>query len=74
MLQYNNLDKNLPKEQGKNNYKYYNGKMNTSAFKKLTLEGNLHRALDREELCLYYQPKVSAVTGTCTSWLVFESL
>jgi diguanylate cyclase (GGDEF)-like protein/PAS domain S-box-containing protein len=33
------------KSQHKNNCQYYNGKMNTSALQKITLESNLHRAL-----------------------------
>ena len=38
------------KEQGKNNYQYYNDKMNTSALQKMTLESNLHKALERAEV------------------------
>ena len=51
------------KEQGKNNYQYYNGSMNTSAVERLALESNLHRALERGEFSLYYQPKVEVGTG-----------
>jgi diguanylate cyclase (GGDEF)-like protein/PAS domain S-box-containing protein len=52
------------KEQGKNNYQYYNDKMNTSALQKMTLESNLHRALERDEFSLYYQPKVDVRSGS----------
>ena len=52
------------KEQGKNNYQYYNDKMNTSALQKMTLESNLHRALERDEFSLYYQPKVELRNGS----------
>ena len=51
------------KERGKNNYQYYNGKMNTSALEKLTLESRLRKALEREEFVLYYQPKVEIISG-----------
>ena len=51
------------KGQHKNNYQYYNGKMNTSALQKMTLESNLHRALERHEFGLYYQPKIDATSG-----------
>jgi len=51
------------KEQGKNNYQYYNGSMNTSAVARLALESNLHRALERGEFSLYHQPKVEVGTG-----------
>ena len=51
------------KEQGKNNYQFYNQSMNTSAVARLTLEAKLHRALERSEFNLYYQPKVDVATG-----------
>jgi len=52
------------KDQGKNNYQYYNDKMNTSAFQKMTLESNLHKALERDEFSLYYQPKIDVASGS----------
>ena len=48
------------KDQGRNNFQYYNSTMNTSALKKLTLESNLHKALERGEFSLFYQPKIDA--------------
>ncbi len=51
------------KDQGRNNYQYYNHKMNTSAFEKLILEANLRKALERDEFSLHYQPKIDIVTG-----------
>jgi EAL domain-containing protein (putative c-di-GMP-specific phosphodiesterase class I) len=48
------------KDQSGNNYQYYNSTMNTSAFQRLTLESNLHKALERDEFSLYYQPKIDA--------------
>jgi EAL domain-containing protein (putative c-di-GMP-specific phosphodiesterase class I) len=37
--------------------------MNTSALQKLTLESSLHKALERNEFTLYYQPKVDVRNG-----------
>jgi diguanylate cyclase (GGDEF)-like protein/PAS domain S-box-containing protein len=54
------------KEQGKNNYQYYNRSMNTSAIERLALETKLHRALERAEFSLYFQPKVEVPTGAVT--------
>jgi len=52
------------KDQGKNNYQYYNDKMNTSAFQEMSLESNLHKALERNEFSLYYQPKIDVKSGS----------
>ncbi len=50
--------KSYAKEHGTSKYEYYNAKMNASAVQKLTLETSLHRALERNEFSLFYQPKV----------------
>jgi len=50
------------KNEGKNNYQFYSGSMNSFVLELLTLESDLHKALERDELVLYYQPKVDAAT------------
>ncbi|MCK9363785.1 MAG: EAL domain-containing protein [Syntrophales bacterium] len=50
------------KSEGKNNYQFYSGSMNSFVLELLTLESDLHKALERGELVLYYQPKVDAAT------------
>ena len=50
------------KSEGKNNYHFYSGSMNSFVLELLTLESDLHKALERNELVLYYQPKVDAAT------------
>jgi len=47
------------KAQGKNNFQYFADSMNRSSFERLSLENNLHRAIEHKELHLYYQPQVS---------------
>ena len=47
------------KEIGKNTYRFYNSKMNELAIEKLQLEADLQKALQTEQLVLYYQPKVN---------------
>jgi diguanylate cyclase (GGDEF)-like protein/PAS domain S-box-containing protein len=51
------------KEAGRNGYSLYNSTINSDASARLTLESHLHRALEREEFALYYQPQVNVITG-----------
>ena len=51
------------KNQGGNGYQLYSRSMHTSALQRLTLENDLRRALERQELVLHYQPIVDAHTG-----------
>jgi EAL domain-containing protein (putative c-di-GMP-specific phosphodiesterase class I) len=50
------------KEGGGNNFEFYSAGMNAKALTRLSLESNLRRAIDREELIVYYQPKVDINT------------
>ncbi|MEK7361404.1 MAG: bifunctional diguanylate cyclase/phosphodiesterase, partial [Pseudomonadota bacterium] len=54
------------KEQGRNNCQFYGRAMNAEAFKKLSLEGDLRKALERGEFVLHYQPLVSVASGAVT--------
>jgi len=47
------------KAQGKNNFQFFADSMSRSSFERLALENNLHRAIEHNELHLYYQPQVS---------------
>jgi diguanylate cyclase (GGDEF)-like protein/PAS domain S-box-containing protein len=51
------------KEHGRNAYRVYSSELDTKASERLELENNLRKALEREELELYYQPQVSLETG-----------
>jgi diguanylate cyclase (GGDEF)-like protein len=51
------------KIEGRNNFQYYTGQMNATAWQRLKLETELRRALEREEFVLYYQPKVDMESG-----------
>ncbi len=51
------------KEQGRNNYQYYLPEMNAKAAERLAMENSLHKALEREEFLLHYQPMVDLRTG-----------
>jgi len=51
------------KSQGRNNFQFYTESMNKSSVELLALENNLHKAIENNELVLYYQPQVSVVSG-----------
>ncbi|MBV6341998.1 sensor domain-containing protein [Candidatus Magnetobacterium casense] len=46
------------KEKGRNTYQFYNSEMNTRALRRLKLENNLRKALERNEFIIHYQPKI----------------
>ncbi|MBU6504834.1 MAG: EAL domain-containing protein, partial [Betaproteobacteria bacterium] len=49
---------------GRNTCCFFEWSMNTNAHEQLRLVQDLHQALERQELVLYYQPKVSVPDGT----------
>ena len=51
------------KELGRNNFQFYTSEMNALVHERLALEHNLRRAVERNELLLYYQPKVDLARG-----------
>lgn len=52
------------KEGGKNNYQYYTEGMNATAVNFLLLENDLRRAIEQEQLALYYQPQIDFQSGS----------
>lgn len=54
---------NRAKEQGRNNYQFYTADMNTRAVEFLLMENGLRKALDQEELVLYYQPQFDTASN-----------
>ena len=51
------------KEQGRNNFQFYTPDMNAHAGRRLQLENNLRKALQRQEMIVYYQPQVEMESG-----------
>lgn len=51
------------KERGRNSYEFYSPEMTAETSSRLHLENDLRRAIEREELVIYYQPQLSLVTG-----------
>jgi diguanylate cyclase (GGDEF)-like protein len=51
------------KEKGRNNYQFFEKNMNARALERQQVESSLRFALERNELQVYYQPKVDLHTG-----------
>lgn len=51
------------KGQGKNGFSFFEISMLDASYKKIVFEQNLRRALERDELEMYYQPQVDSLTG-----------
>jgi diguanylate cyclase (GGDEF)-like protein len=51
------------KYQGKNNFQYYSSSLNLKALERLSIENKMHKALERDEFVLYYQPQIDIRTG-----------
>jgi diguanylate cyclase (GGDEF)-like protein len=51
------------KEKGRNNFQFYTAEMNRQVNERLKTETSLRRALERDELELYYQPRFDVRSG-----------
>jgi len=51
------------KEHGRNNFRFYAPEMSHMALDRLDMEGNLRRALERDEITVFFQPIVSLASG-----------
>ena len=51
------------KEKGRNNYQFFSAEMNARAQERLSVENYLRLALKRNELVLYYQPRMNLAGG-----------
>lgn len=54
------------KEEGKNNFQFFSKNTQSQAFERLTIETNLRKALERNELYLEYQAKMDLKTEAIT--------
>lgn len=59
------------KSSGRNNVQFYSEDLNKAAFRRLSLENRLRRAMQGEGLALHFQPQVDARRGTLVG---FEAL
>ncbi len=55
------------KQRGGNSYEIFTPAMDREVTRRLTLESQLRRAIERDELMVYYQPKLDLVSGCIVS-------
>ncbi len=51
------------KDEGRNNAQFFTREMDRAQRERLEIEQDLHGAIERNELCLFYQPRVDALSG-----------
>jgi diguanylate cyclase (GGDEF)-like protein/PAS domain S-box-containing protein len=66
MIRHTDMAMYRSKSLGRNTYSFFSDDLNAAVSARLSLEGNLRRALERKEFCLYYQPKADLTTGQVT--------
>ncbi|NRD76783.1 EAL domain-containing protein [Bacillus sp. BRMEA1] len=52
----------LAKENGKNRFVFFNNELNKTLIRKMRLENELRKAIDQNQIFLFYQPKVDLAT------------
>jgi diguanylate cyclase (GGDEF)-like protein/PAS domain S-box-containing protein len=67
LIQHGDTAMYQAKAQGKDRYRFFTREMNRTLLERAVLEAHLRKALDRDELTLHYQPRVSLQDGTITS-------
>jgi diguanylate cyclase (GGDEF)-like protein len=58
LLQQANIGLYQAKQQGRSKYQFYSPEINTQLQERLALENELHGALERNEMLVYYQPLI----------------
>ncbi|MEH1950986.1 MAG: EAL domain-containing protein [Nostoc sp.] len=55
------------KQQGRSQYQFYSPEINAQLQERITLENELHGALERNEMLVYYQPLIDLHSGQITA-------
>ncbi len=58
LLKYADIAMYKAKDEGRNTYRFYSAEMMKLALEKVVLERSLHRAIEKKELVVYYQPQI----------------
>jgi diguanylate cyclase (GGDEF)-like protein/PAS domain S-box-containing protein len=71
LTKYADIALTLAKEKGKSDYRVFNSDMKTVSLQRLTLESELRKALQHNELLLHFQPQMDIESGDIVG---FEAL
>lgn len=63
ILKYASTALHYAKQAGQNQYQFYSKELNTTSRNRLKLESELRKAIENNELRLYYQPKIDIKTN-----------
>lgn len=63
LLKYADSAMYKAKDEGRNNFQYYNSTMTELAFERVEMETSLRSALKNKEFVVYYQPQVNGITN-----------
>src|SRR5712691_10656521 len=63
LLKHADMAMYYAKHCGKNLYKFYTESMKDTAIRRLTVENDLRKAIERRELTLHYQPQIDLTNG-----------
>ncbi|HEY9060254.1 MAG TPA: EAL domain-containing protein [Pseudobacteroides sp.] len=66
IVKYADVSMYASKESGGNTYRFYSSISNFGIPNKMKLEHGMHKALEKGEFLLFYQPKISAKSGEVT--------
>jgi diguanylate cyclase (GGDEF)-like protein len=64
LIRHSTIATQEAKEQGRNSSRFYEPSMRSANKDQAQLEGDLHRALERNEMLVHYQPQVDVRKGT----------
>ncbi len=63
LLRHTDMAMYRSKSMGRNTFSFFSDDLNTAVKARMSLEGSLRRAIERDEFILYYQPKADLHTG-----------
>ncbi|MFT7131000.1 MAG: diguanylate cyclase (GGDEF)-like protein/PAS domain S-box-containing protein [Gammaproteobacteria bacterium] len=67
LLRHSDIAMYKAKENGRNTYSFYTESMNQAASQRLSLEAQMHGALERNEFTVNFQPQIDVKTGKVIS-------